>query len=190
MKHRFLQRSARSGDLRTPETRRPALPVRPYAMANHLGFLCDLHQRRSRIERRATSTGAMEFFNRLTSPEWLQTTEALQQPEHRERPYPSADGNGCGELGLVRRLLEALPLQRRAEPAQPQDHHRHGRSALRDAADEREAAVQLWTQWTARGLCSTSGRQPPVPVWLDHPTHSRPSAGTYRATNAKTTIQT
>ena len=88
MKHRFLQRSARSGDLRTPETRRPALPVRPYAMANHLGFLCDLHQRRSRIERRATSTGAMEFFNRLTSPEWLQTTEALQQPEHRERPYP------------------------------------------------------------------------------------------------------
>ena len=47
----------------------------------------DLHQRRSRIERRAKSTGAMEFFNLLTSPELLQTTEALQ-PEHRERLYP------------------------------------------------------------------------------------------------------
>ena len=47
----------------------------------------DLHQRRSRIERRAKSTGAMEFFNLLTSPALLQATEALQ-PEHRERLYP------------------------------------------------------------------------------------------------------
>ena len=47
-----------------------------------------LHQRRrSSIGRRARSTQAVEFFNVLTSPELLQTTEALL-PEHRERLYP------------------------------------------------------------------------------------------------------
>jgi hypothetical protein len=46
-----------------------------------------LHQRRSSIKRRARSTEAVEFFNLLTSPELLQTTEALL-PEHRERLYP------------------------------------------------------------------------------------------------------
>jgi Transposase DDE domain len=46
-----------------------------------------LHQRQSRIGRRARSTQAVEFFNVLTSPELLDTTEALL-PEHRERLYP------------------------------------------------------------------------------------------------------
>ena len=46
-----------------------------------------LHQRRRNIGRRARSTGAVEFFNVLTSPELLDTTEALL-PEHRERLYP------------------------------------------------------------------------------------------------------
>lgn len=45
-----------------------------------------LHQRRSKIKRRAKSTETVEFFNLLTSPELLETTEALQ-PEHRERVY-------------------------------------------------------------------------------------------------------
>ena len=43
-----------------------------------------LHQRRSSIKGRASSTQAAEFFNLLTSPELLQTTEALL-PKHRER---------------------------------------------------------------------------------------------------------
>ena len=46
-----------------------------------------LHQRRKRIGRQARSTEAAEFFNVLTSPQLLQTTEALL-PEHRERLYP------------------------------------------------------------------------------------------------------
>ena len=46
-----------------------------------------LHQRRSSIERRARATEAVEFFNVLTSPELLETTESLL-PEHRERLYP------------------------------------------------------------------------------------------------------
>ena len=46
-----------------------------------------LHQRRSSIGRRARSTQAVEFFNVLTSPGLLETTEALL-PEHRERLYP------------------------------------------------------------------------------------------------------
>jgi hypothetical protein len=46
----------------------------------------DLHQRRSRLAPRSGSTGAVEFFNVLTSEELLQATEALR-PEHRERPY-------------------------------------------------------------------------------------------------------
>ena len=47
----------------------------------------DLHQRRSRIRRQAQATEAVEFFNILTSPELIDTTEALL-PEHRERLYP------------------------------------------------------------------------------------------------------
>lgn len=47
----------------------------------------DLDQRRSRVRRQAKATGAVEFFNILTSPQLLQTTEALL-PEHRERLYP------------------------------------------------------------------------------------------------------
>ena len=39
------------------------------------------------IGRRARSTEAVEFFNVLTSPQLLETTEALL-PEHRERLYP------------------------------------------------------------------------------------------------------
>ena len=46
-----------------------------------------LHQRQTRIARRAKTAQAVEFFNVLTSPELLQTTEALL-PEHRERLYP------------------------------------------------------------------------------------------------------
>ena len=46
-----------------------------------------LHQRRNRIAKRGESADAVEFFNVLTSPELLQTTEALL-PEHRERLYP------------------------------------------------------------------------------------------------------
>ena len=46
-----------------------------------------LHQRQTRIERQAKATQAVEFFNILTSPELLQTTEALL-PEHRVRLYP------------------------------------------------------------------------------------------------------
>ena len=44
-------------------------------------------QHRSRLGRRAGSTRAVEFFNVLTSPALLETTEALL-PEHRERLYP------------------------------------------------------------------------------------------------------
>ena len=47
----------------------------------------NLHQRRCGLKRRAQSTKAVEFFNVLTSPELLHTTEALL-PEHRERLYP------------------------------------------------------------------------------------------------------
>jgi len=47
----------------------------------------DLDQRRSRVRRQAKATKAVEFFNILTSPELIDTTEALL-PEHRERLYP------------------------------------------------------------------------------------------------------
>ena len=45
------------------------------------------HQHCKRIERRAGTTEAVEFFNVLTSPELLELTEELM-PEHRERLYP------------------------------------------------------------------------------------------------------
>lgn len=43
-----------------------------------------LHQRQTRIARQAKATQAVEFFNILTSPQLLDTTEALL-PEYRER---------------------------------------------------------------------------------------------------------
>ncbi len=46
-----------------------------------------LHQRQTRIGGQAKAAQTVEFFNVLTSPELLQTTEALL-PEHRERLYP------------------------------------------------------------------------------------------------------
>ena len=46
-----------------------------------------LHGSRRRLNERARATQAVEFFNLLTSPQLLETTEALL-PEHRERLYP------------------------------------------------------------------------------------------------------
>ena len=46
-----------------------------------------LHQRQTRIGRRAKATQAVAFFNLLTSPQLLEMTEALL-PAHRERLYP------------------------------------------------------------------------------------------------------
>ena len=61
-----------------------------------------LHQRRSSIGRRARATVAVEFFNVLTSPELLATTEALL-PEHRERLYPPTVALSM----FMRQVLEA-----------------------------------------------------------------------------------
>ncbi len=61
-----------------------------------------LHQRRTRIGRRSRSTQAVEFFNVLTSPELLQTTEALL-PKHRERLYPPTVALSM----FMRQVLEA-----------------------------------------------------------------------------------
>ena len=44
-------------------------------------------QRQGHVGRRMRTTEAVEFFNVLTSPELLETTEALL-PEYRERLYP------------------------------------------------------------------------------------------------------
>ena len=61
-----------------------------------------LHQRRSSIGRRAKTTQAVEFFNVLTSPELLKTTESVL-PEHRERLYPPSVGLSM----FMRQVLEA-----------------------------------------------------------------------------------
>ena len=61
-----------------------------------------LHQRQARIGRRSRATQAVEFFNVLTSPELLQTTEALL-PEHRERLYPPTVALSM----FMRQVLEA-----------------------------------------------------------------------------------
>jgi hypothetical protein len=61
-----------------------------------------LHQRRTRIARQAKATQAVEFFNVLTSPELLETTEALL-PEHRERLYPPTVALSM----FMRQVLEA-----------------------------------------------------------------------------------
>jgi len=47
----------------------------------------DLSRRRHSIGRRARAASAVEFFNVLTSTQFLDTTEA-RLPEHGERLYP------------------------------------------------------------------------------------------------------
>ena len=61
-----------------------------------------LHQRRTSIGRRSRASQAVEFFNVLTSPELLETTEALL-PEHRERLYPPTVALSM----FMRQVLEA-----------------------------------------------------------------------------------
>lgn len=63
----------------TPSTQRPATIDRNEQSA--------AHQRQIALRRRAESTRSVEFFNILTGPELLQTTDALL-PAHRERMYP------------------------------------------------------------------------------------------------------
>lgn len=60
------------------------------------------HQHQSKIKRRATATKAVEYFNVLTSPQMLETTERLM-PEHRERLYPPTVALSM----LMRQVLEA-----------------------------------------------------------------------------------
>jgi len=61
-----------------------------------------LHQRGNRIGRRARATEAVEFFNVLTSPALLETTESVL-PEHRERLYPPTVALSM----FMRQVLEA-----------------------------------------------------------------------------------
>ena len=61
-----------------------------------------LHQHQSSIGRRAKATQAVAFFNLLTSPQLLETTEALL-PEHRERLYPPTVALSM----FMRQVLEA-----------------------------------------------------------------------------------
>ncbi len=61
-----------------------------------------LHQRQTHIGRQARATQAVEFFNVLTSPGLIQTTEALL-PEHRERLYPPTVALSM----FMRQVLEA-----------------------------------------------------------------------------------
>jgi Transposase DDE domain len=61
-----------------------------------------VHQRRSAISRRAKSTQAVEFFNVLTSPQLLETTDSVL-PDHRERLYPPTVALSM----FMRQVLEA-----------------------------------------------------------------------------------
>ena len=61
-----------------------------------------VHQRRSTIARRAKASEAVEFFNVLTSPALLETTESVL-PEHRERLYPPTVALSM----FMRQVLEA-----------------------------------------------------------------------------------
>ena len=61
-----------------------------------------LHQRGKQVGRRARATDAVEFFNVLTSPALLETTEALL-PEHRESLYPPTVALSM----FMRQVLEA-----------------------------------------------------------------------------------
>ena len=63
-----------------------------------------LQQRRSHIGRRVRRTQAVEFFNVLTSPELIETTEA-PLPKHRERLYSNHESK-CRFLNDLKVVCE------------------------------------------------------------------------------------
>ncbi len=82
------------------------------------GFQSQQHRRS--IDRRVGEINAVDFFNVLTSPELLETTEAYL-PEHRERLYPPAVTlsmfmrQTLNEDGSCQRAVNAWAAQRAAE---------------------------------------------------------------------------
>jgi hypothetical protein len=114
----------------------------------------DLDQRRRRIRRQASATEAVEFFNILTSPELLETTESLL-PEHRERLYPptvtlamfmrqtlKADGS-------CQKAVNSWAAQRAAEGLKPPQAYRRRKPALAFGKSRQRRLRQRCWCWEA-----------------------------------------
>ncbi len=122
-------------------------------------------QHRKHIRRRAREIDAVDFFNLLTGPELLETTEA-HLPEHRERLYPPTVTlslfmmQALNEDGSCQKAVNAWAARRAAEGLSP----RSIRTGAYCRARQRlpvEMAVAL-TRETGRLL---SGRAPAPWRW-------------------------
>jgi hypothetical protein len=78
------------------------------------------HQQRKHIDRRVRKIDAVDFFNVLTGPELLETTESYL-PEHRERLYPPTVTlsmfmmQALNEDGSCQRVVNGWAARRAAE---------------------------------------------------------------------------
>ncbi len=111
-------------------------------------------QHRMRVVRRAGSTQAVEFFNVLTSPAMLATTEALL-PAHRERLYPPTVTlsmfmrQALEEDGSCQKAVNGWAAQRVADGLGPMSVHTGGYCRAR----------QRLPVAMVRGLARETGRQ-------------------------------
>jgi hypothetical protein len=115
-----------------------------------------LHQRQTRIGRQAKATQAVEFFNILTSPELLDTTEALV-PEHRERLYPPTIALSIfmrqvlESDGSCQKAVNGWAVQRAADGLSPCSVHTGGYCRARQRLQLQ--MVSTLTRETGRLLC-------------------------------------
>jgi hypothetical protein len=90
-----------------------------------------IHQRQIHIGRKIKATESVEFFNILTSPELLETTESLM-PEHRERLYPPTITLSMfmrqvlEEDGSCQKAVDGWAAQRAADDLNPSSIHTGG----------------------------------------------------------------
>jgi len=90
-----------------------------------------IHQRQIHIGRKIKATESVEFFNILTSPQLLETTESLM-PKHRERLYPPTITLSMfmrqvlEEDGSCQKAVDGWAAQRAADDLNPSSIHTGG----------------------------------------------------------------
>ena len=116
-------------------------------------------QHRTKVQRRAGSTRAVEFFNVLSSPAILQVTESLL-PEHRERLYPPTVSlsmfmrQTLEADGSCQKAVNGWAAQRVADGLRPMSVRTGGYCRARQRLPVQ--MVSALTRETGRQLCARS----------------------------------
>ena len=134
-----------------------------------------LQQHRHRVERRVGQCEAVDFFNVLTGPELLETTEE-HLPEHRERLYPPTVTlsmfmkQALEQDGSCQKAVNGWAARRAAEGLSPQSIRTgaycraRGRlpvqmvsALMRESGQLLSSRARRWWRWRARAVKLVDG---------------------------------